>query len=163
MLGLYDGEENVRNSQENLIKLAQHIYINCREIGETSEERAIPAMKLALGVFELLFGNDYGFYHSTVATTHHRIACSYLKRGDVERALYHLEQFAEHFIAFETRTGGFYTSPLADLVEIHTMVSKTTERNFVEVALEMLGYSSLDPIRDDPRFTAIVGRLRNAA
>jgi transcriptional regulator with XRE-family HTH domain len=169
MLGLYSGDDNVQSSQENLIELAQHMYLNAAEIASTDARRASDALTFAQGVFELLFPDgNFGFYHGIMSDINWRLAAAYAGAADCDRALARLQSMAEHALAFDKRKAGTYTSPLADLIEIETGIDKTYKGGSAKEWLRRLDpdLGSKDrfaALRADPRFAEIVARLRESA
>lgn len=78
------------------------IKLDSGEYAYTEEEFAALRDK-RITLIHLFFENgDFGFYHCHLCDTHTEQAKYYIKKGDSEKALSHLQSAAEHAIGFVT-------------------------------------------------------------
>ncbi|MBQ8508412.1 MAG: helix-turn-helix domain-containing protein [Clostridia bacterium] len=117
-----------------------------------------------IAFFALLFEDgDYGFFHCRLSLTHQHQAEYFAGLGDRERTLHHIEAAADHAIAFVGCEGVCeHTSLLLRGYRSGSM-STTGSKTDTAERLEELSRKRYDFVRDEPRFAAVVERLKTVA
>jgi len=160
MMSLLKGEEAVKHIQSNLMSLTDLIYLNIINLAREGNYK--PAEKInfyeySLKTFELLLGNDYGFYYDRTLDLYYEIAASYAEVKDSENTLKNLNNSAEHIIRWlNLSDNSVYKSMLVNRHRYGSNTSTATLKWLIESMQEQ----QFDFCRDDEQFKAIAEKLR---
>lgn len=169
LAAVLDGEEKVRQAQENIESLAACMYQNVNEMafsGCFAPEEEIRLRKFVVRLYELVYDDgNYGFYHDVLFVTWQHIARLYARLADAENCLSAVGKCAEHCIAYDRlmQSGGTgrYTSPLTDRLTCDLNETVPTEEGTqCRILLRCLTDPCYDLIRCDTRFTALTEKLK---
>jgi transcriptional regulator with XRE-family HTH domain len=159
MMSLLKGEEAVTHIQSNLMSLTDLIYLNI--INMAREGNYKPAEKISLyeyslKTFELLLGNDYGFYYDRTFDLYYEIASSYAELKDSGNTLKNLNSSAEHIIRWLNLSDNSAYKSL--LVNRHSYGSNKSTAT-LDWLIESMQEQQFDFCRDDEQFKMIMGKL----
>lgn len=116
-----------------------------------------------IAFLHLFFENgDFGFYHTHLHVTHRDQAIYYAKKGNDDKALYHLQLAAEHAIKFITSNDEETTS-LVFRGKQGGCWSTGNSENDAALLLKRMESSVFDSIREKDGFIKIKGRLSEYA
>ena len=120
-----------------------------------------------IDLYDLIYGKDLNYHHSSVAYVHRVIATYLVAQGKVEETLDRLERMCDHVMAAdESKPGDPFTSRFTDLL-VYPEPSEDFDdlrcANHAFYFLRKMKQDRYDPIREEPRFKAICERLQSAA
>jgi transcriptional regulator with XRE-family HTH domain len=163
------GEEGVLHGQHSIRAFIDTIYdfvkIMCN-VGNLSVEEKIKAYEFALKLFELLYEDgNFGYEEYDVGTIYFKLAGCHASLGDTDKALSYLEIMPDHIIKFSTQGEINLTSPMVNRLKFSMKnVTKHYTCSYIE---SMLGRveddKSLDCLRNDERYSAIIDRMKKYA
>jgi transcriptional regulator with XRE-family HTH domain len=160
------GDEALALAQENLLVYLDGIQRNSFYTGSRDDRQKIKIWQTVLKILDTVFEDgDYGFYNVRTEALCANIAGAYARLGEFEEAFPYLERSANDAIAYETRGNFKRTSLLVDTTE-DVVGTRTRNRQITEIETRIENletYEPYAPMRSDPRFTAILERLKNAA
>ncbi len=168
LIHVLEGEEAVELAQSNVLNHLELMRINiyrlCRN-GEFSAELRLRIWKASLSLYETVFEDgDYGFYACRMADIYWEIGVAYLNLNDIPNALDAIEQRAKFVIQYDTRGVSQHTSPLINtMTDDPTDSTKNYAHNDSHQALRLLKNKIYDPIREEPRFKAVIEELTKYA
>lgn len=153
-----------KQHQHNLLGFAENIhrvfYDMSHWAGNTLQK--IELLKKSVDVFNIVLGDNKGFFSERISVSYLRMARLYCEAEDIENALEALENSEKYAVMYETRPeGGKYGVYWLELIEDirRLQTAKNTEKNQYEAILEALEGKDFSIIREDNRFKGICGRL----
>ena len=165
---LLQGEEAVAYCQNNIMELFDMVVGEVGLImgkGNYTREEKIKLCQFAIDCMKLLYSDgNCGFYHCRMEMFYRRMAFEYIKLGDQENMLTHLEQAAEHAIRFDTRKDGMYTAFMVNKVELKvTDAVKGHKENTSGLLLQFIQNGNFGPWEEDERLRKLMERLEKVA
>ncbi len=129
-------------------------------------DKKIEMLKISNRLHQMIYGDNLMFYHARLSQNHWLISTYQMAQGKDEETLDSLEKMAYHSLAYDRAKqndhGKYYTSILTDKL-VYPYPSKDfhelTEHNDAFYKLEHLKHKRYDPIREAPRFIAILNAL----
>lgn len=164
---LLQGEEAVAYCQRNITELFDMVVGKVGLImgkGNYTREEKIKLCQFAIDCMKLLYSDgNCGFYHCRIEMFYHRMAFEYIKLGDRENMLTHLEQAAEHAIRYDAREDGMYTAFMVNKVKLCVIDSTTNrEGTLCEELLCAIRDGKFGPWEEDECLKKIISRLEEA-
>ena len=168
------GDTAFRQAQENLILFADNIWWHTYNIAVSPDisgqnyslDEKIDILKRAIAVFDIIFGDEPLYYHDRLANSYRQLAMFYLLKGNNNEALNCVEKMADHAIAFDNRPAeATYPSVLLNSVRhLRYPDGEGSGADEVSKCRKLLAGNFASrvwaPIRQDPRFTAAVARMK---
>ena len=138
---------------------------------EPSEwDRKIAMLTISNQLYELIYGDNLMFYHTRLSHNHWLISTYQISQGKAEAALDSLEKMCYHAVAYDKSYindhGKNYTSILTDKLvypEPGGDFHELTEHTQCRYMLDKLQSKRYDGIREDPRFSAVINKLKEYA
>lgn len=161
------GEESVTFSKNQLRRMCGNSFylfvanITQKDTSLTPEEE-IKLYDKTIQMYDLLFEDgDYLFYSTYLAYTYSGKSYQYIKLGNHSAALDALEKAADLNICFDSLPPHVeHTSILARGLDGGNGNSvRNSAKTECRLMLERLEKEYFDPLRDDPRFTALIAKL----
>ncbi len=168
LIHVLEGEEAVELAQSNVVNYLDSMRINiiylCRNSNPTPEMR-LRLWDACRSLYETVFEDgDYGFYACRMAEIYREISIAYLKMNEIQNALDAIERRSKFAIRYDTRGVSQHTSPLVStMVDDPTDSAKTYAHNDSYETLQGLQNKIYDPIREEPRFQAVIEALEAVA
>ena len=164
---LLQGEEAVAYCQRNITELFDMVVGKVGLImgkGNYTREEKIKLCQFAIDCMKLLYSDgNCGFYHCRMEMFYHCMAFEYIKLGDRENMLTHLEQAAEHAIRYDAREDGMYTAFMVNKVKLCVIDSTTNrEGTLCEELLCAIRDGKFGPWEEDECLKKIISRLEEA-
>ena len=134
----------------------------------TTWDRRIEMLNVSNRLYFLIYGEDLLFYHIRIAYNCFFLSTYQLAQGKTEDALESLEEMSRHAVAYDESFlrdhGRAFTSILTDTLfypkpgeDFHECTAHTTCYDM----LERLAGDRYDPLRENPRFQAVVDTMQN--
>ena len=124
----------------------------------------IKMLRFVISLYQFVGGENLLYYHSRVANIYRLIATYRLSQKKYKEALDCLEKMCEHSQkSVAAKPGDKFTSPFLNLLEFPATGDDFDwfeEHNDAWYELQKLKQNRYDPIRETPRFTAIVEKLK---
>ena len=167
------GEERVEYNQQCIVYFIREIYKTfINELSGTaykpssiSGEQMTLMCEFALSLYKLLYPDgDFGDDESWIATVCHVLTNVY-SGEDNDKALYYLDEMANHTVKYWTQGDFKHTSFMVNRLTYSSSKynrSKDTIRKFVGQDIKIIEETkSLDCIRNDERYTSAIEKLKN--
>ena len=133
-------------------------------------EKKIEMLTMSNRLYEMIYGDNLMFYHVRLSRNHWLISTYQISQGKIHDTLESLEKMCHHAVeydkSFAEDHGKHYTSILTDQLiypEPGKDFHELTEHTNCYYMLDRLAHTRYDGIRGEPRFVAVVERLRQYA
>lgn len=133
-------------------------------------DKKIQMLTLSNRLYEMIYGDNLMFYHVRLSRNHWLISTYQISQGKLLDTLGSLERMCDHAVkydmSFATDHGKHYTSILTDKLiypEPGKDFHELTEHTNCYYMLDRLAHPRYDGIREEPRFVAVMERLRQYA
>ena len=133
-------------------------------------DKKIEMLTISNQLYKMVYGDNLMFYHTRLTQNYWLISTYQIAQEKKDEALTSLEKMCYHAVEYDksyvNNHGKFYTSILTDKL-IYPEPSKDfhelTERTNCDYMLEKLQNKRYDCIRQDPRFIAVIEKLKQYA
>lgn len=116
-----------------------------------------------IGLYHMIFGENLLHYHGDLAAIYRYMATYLVAQGKVEETLDALESMCDHAIAADAaQVGDAFTSPFASCLK-YEEEHRLKHVNAAYFCWRRMLQDRYDPIREEPRFIALVARLHDTA
>ena len=133
-------------------------------------DKKIQMLTLSNRLYEMIYGDNLMFYHVRLSRNYWLISTYQISQGKLLDTLESLERMCDHAVkydmSFAADHGKHYTSILTDKLiypEPGKDFHELTEHTNCYYMLDRLAHPRYDGIRGEPRFVAVVERLRQYA
>lgn len=133
-------------------------------------DKKIQMLTLSNRLYEMIYGDNLMFYHVRLSRNYWLISTYQISQGKISDTLGSLERMCDHAVkydmSFAADHGKHYTSILTDKLiypEPGKDFHELTEHTNCYYMLDRLAHPRYDGIREEPRFVAVVERLRQYA
>jgi len=167
------GEERVKHSQQCIVYFIREIYktfINdlsgtAKRKSDISGYECAPMTEFALNLYKLLYPDgDYGDDEQEAALICHVLTNQY-SGEDNDKALYYLDEMANHYVKFYTQGDFKHTSFMVNRLTYSSSKynrSKDSIRKYVGQTIKIFEEADyLDAIKSDERYAAAMEKLKN--
>jgi Predicted transcriptional regulators len=163
MMTLLEGDEAVGHIQNNLVLLADIIWLNATNLavkGKYSEDEKLRIYDCALKVYDAVYGDDLGFNYNRTLELYAKKAISYAKMKDADSAITNLAVAVEHAKKWaEVHPDGAatYSSPLVNRLKMS--FDSSSRSSIAEWILSYMEESAFDFCRGDARYKEIKAEI----
>ena len=133
-------------------------------------DKKIEMLTISNHLYKMIYGDNLMFHHVRLSRNYWLISTYQISQGKKDETLASLEKMCYHAIEYDKAYindhGKFYTSILTDKLiypEPNKDFHELTEHTNCYHMLEKLQHNRYDCIRQDPRFVAVVDRLKEYA
>jgi transcriptional regulator with XRE-family HTH domain len=166
------GEERVEYRQSCIASFIREIYRTFIQDlygiangidASISGEDTLKMCKFALNLFQLLYPDgDFGEDEQWIAAICNVLANMYSGDNNNDKALYYLDETANHYVKFYTQGEFKHTSFMVNrLIYSGYTGSKDSMRKYIAQDIKIIEKAQdLDPIRNDERYTAAIEKLK---
>ena len=127
-------------------------------------DQKIAYYRQVIDLYHMIFGENLTHYHGDVAKVYRFMATYLIAQGKTEETLDALEKMCDHAVAAEAaKPGDPFTSPFTNCLVYGEEWSNKHINTAYFCYYKMKHQSRYDAIREEPRFQAIMERLREVA
>lgn len=130
-------------------------------------DQKIAYYRQVIELYHMIFGENMNHYHGDVATVYRCIATYLVAQGKIEETLDALEKMCDHALAADaSKPGDPFTSPFTNLLTYPGSSDNFTDLKFTNASYycwRRMSQHRYDPVREEPRFKAMLERLKETA
>ncbi len=116
-----------------------------------------------IDLYHTIFGEELLYYHGELAAIYRYMATYLVAQGKVEETLDALDKMCDHAIAADSaQVGDAFTSPFVNCLK-YEEEHRLKHVNAAYFCWRRMLQARYDPIREEPRFVAMVARLHDTA